>query len=82
MSQAVAGHLEPQGASLRPALELFDRERLATIRTAALTCGRCLDTSGTPVHPLDLLLDREIELVPFSTLLELIIPLLPRLGVR
>ena len=64
------------------ALELFDRERLATIRTAALTCGRCLDTSGTPVHPLDLLLDREIELAPFSTLLELIIPLLPRLGVR
>jgi hypothetical protein len=34
------------------------------------------------VHPLDLLLDQEIELAPFSTLLELIIPLLPRLGVR
>lgn len=63
-------------------LELFDPERLASARTDALTCGRCLDTSGNPVHPLDLLLDPEIELAPLSTLLELLTPLLPRLGVR
>lgn len=63
-------------------LELFNPERLSTIRTDALTCGHCLDTSGIPVHPLDLLLDPEIELTTPKTLLELITPLLPRLGVR
>ena len=63
------------------ALGLFDPERLATLRTNALACGRCLDTSGTPVHPLDLLLDPSLELATPRTLLELITPLLPRLGV-
>lgn len=49
--------------------------------TSRLTSGRCFDIEGRAVHPLDLILEPQIELQRANSLLQIMTPILKRLGV-
>ncbi|MBC8259119.1 MAG: hypothetical protein H8E38_08885 [SAR324 cluster bacterium] len=63
-------------------LDLLEQEIVSAVNTAALTSGRSLDQAGTAVHPLDMLLGLDWSFQENQSVGELMMPLLPRLGIK